>query len=153
MGRLTQTYRKMNLDLNEENNLVRERVKNFAEKEIRPLARDLDEGENFSVELTGKMGEIGLFGMNIPEEYGGAGMDTLSYIIAVEELARVDGSQAATLAAHNSLGIGPIYYYGTEEQKQKYLPRLCTGNATWAFGLTEPVPVLIPGQAKHRQNP
>jgi short-chain 2-methylacyl-CoA dehydrogenase len=138
MGRLTQTYRKMNLDLNEENNLVRERVKNFAEKEIRPLARDLDEGENFSVELTGKMGELGLFGMNIPEKYGGAGMETLSYIIAVEELARVDGSQAATLAAHNSLGIGPIYYYGSEEQKMKYLPPLCTGRATWAFGLTEP---------------
>jgi short-chain 2-methylacyl-CoA dehydrogenase len=76
--------------------------------------------------------------MTLPEEYGGSGMDTLSYIIAVEELARVDGSHAATLAAHNSLGIGPIYYYGTEEQKKKYLPQLCTGNALWAFGLTEP---------------
>ena len=138
MGRLTQIYRKMNFDLSNENNLVREKVKNFAEKEIRPLARDLDEGENFSVELTGKMGELGLFGMNIPEKYGGSGMETLSYIIAVEELARVDGSQAATLAAHNSLGIGPIYYFGSEEQKIKYLPPLCTGRATWAFGLTEP---------------
>jgi short-chain 2-methylacyl-CoA dehydrogenase len=128
----------MNFDLSDENNLVRERVKIFAEKEIRPLARGLDERESFSVELTGKMGELGLFGMNIPEKYGGSGMETLSYIIAVEELARVDGSQAATLAAHNSLGIGPIYYFGSEEQKMRYLPALCTGRATWAFGLTEP---------------
>jgi alkylation response protein AidB-like acyl-CoA dehydrogenase len=76
--------------------------------------------------------------MNLPVRYGGQGLDTLSYIIAVEEMARVDGSHAATLAAHNSLGIGPIYYYGTEEQKQEYLPQLCTGDALWAFGLTEP---------------
>jgi len=74
----------------------------------------------------------------LPEKYGGQGMDTLSYIIAVEELARVDGSQAATLAAHNSLGIGPLYYYGTEEQKLKYLPKLCSGKGLWGFGLTEP---------------
>jgi alkylation response protein AidB-like acyl-CoA dehydrogenase len=76
--------------------------------------------------------------MYLPEKYGGIGFDTLSYIIAVEELARVDGSHAATLAAHNSLGIGPLYYYGTEEQKQKYLPKLTTGENLWAFGLTEP---------------
>ena len=84
------------------------------------------------------MGELGLFGMYLPEKYGGIGFDTLSYIIAVEELARIDGSHAATLAAHNSLGIGPLYYYGTEEQKQKYLPKLTTGEHLWAFGLTEP---------------
>jgi alkylation response protein AidB-like acyl-CoA dehydrogenase len=76
--------------------------------------------------------------MTLPEKYGGQDLDTLSYIIAVEEIARIDGSQAATLAAHNSLGIGPIYYYGTEEQKMKYLPPLCTGEALWGFGLTEP---------------
>ncbi len=128
----------MHFDPNEEHNMIRETVRSFAEKEIRPLARDLDERETFSVEITQKMGELGLFGMNIPEKYGGAGMDTLSYIIAVEEIARIDGSHAATLAAHNSLGIGPIYYYGTEEQKKKYLPPLCTGGAIWAFGLTEP---------------
>jgi short-chain 2-methylacyl-CoA dehydrogenase len=127
----------MNFDLNEEHKLIRETVRNFAEKEIKPAAPALDEEEKFSPELTRRMGEIGLLGMNIPEEYGGAGMDTLSYIIAVEELARIDGSHAATLAAHNSLGIGPIYYYGTQEQKQKYLPRLCSGNSIWAFGLTE----------------
>ncbi len=128
----------MNFDLNEEHNLIRETVRSFAEKDIKPQASGLDEDEKFSIELTCKMGELGLFGMNIPEKYGGSGMDTISYIIAVEELARVDGSHAATLAAHNSLGIGPIYYYGTEEQKKKYLPSLCTGGAIWAFGLTEP---------------
>lgn len=128
----------MNFDLSEEHQLIRETVRSFAEKEIKPKAHELDEKESFSIDLTLKMGEIGLFGMNIPEQYGGAGTDTLSYIIAVEELARVDGSHAATLAAHNSLGIGPIYYYGSEEQKKKYLPGLCTGSSIWAFGLTEP---------------
>jgi short-chain 2-methylacyl-CoA dehydrogenase len=128
----------MNFDLNEQHNLIREKVRNFAENEIRPLAPELDEKETFSVELTSKMGRTGLFGMDIPAEYGGGGTDTLSYIIAVEEIARVDGSHAATLAAHNSLGIGPIYNYGTGQQKRKYLPRLCTGEAIWAFGLTEP---------------
>jgi alkylation response protein AidB-like acyl-CoA dehydrogenase len=128
----------MDFRLSEEQELIRKTVRDFAEKEIKPKAQDLDEKEEFSVELTKRIGELGLMGMNIPEHYGGQGLDTLSYIIAVEELARIDGSQAATLAAHNSLGIGPIYYYGTEEQKLKYLPQLCTGNALWAFGLTEP---------------
>ncbi len=128
----------MNFDLSEEQNMIRETVRDFAEREIRPVAKDLDEKAEFSPALTKKMGELGLFGMYLPERYGGQGLDTLSYIIAVEELARVDGSQAATLAAHNSLGIGPLYYYGTEEQKMKYLPQLCTGEALWGFGLTEP---------------
>lgn len=128
----------MNFDLTEEQNLIRETVRDFAEREVQPMAKELDEKGEFSVELTKKMGELGLFGMHIPEEYGGQGLDTLSYIIAVEELARIDGSQAATLAAHNSLGIGPIFDYGTEEQKLKYLPNLCTGDGLWSFGLTEP---------------
>lgn len=128
----------MNFELSEEQELIRKTVRDFAEREIKPLAQELDEKEEFSYELTKKMGELGLFGMYLPEKYGGQGLDTLSYIIAVEELARVDGSQAATLAAHNSLGIGPLYYYGTEEQKLKYLPQLCTGEGIWAFGLTEP---------------
>jgi alkylation response protein AidB-like acyl-CoA dehydrogenase len=128
----------MNFDLSEEQNMIRETVRDFAEREIRPVAKDLDEKAEFSPALTKKMGELGLFGMYLPEQYGGQGLDTLSYIIAVEELARVDGSQAATLAAHNSLGIGPLYYYGTEAQKMKYLPQLCTGEALWGFGLTEP---------------
>lgn len=128
----------MNFDLSEEHQLIRQTVRDFAEREIKPVAQELDEKEEFSKELTRRMGELGLFGMNLPQEYGGQGLDTLSYIIAVEELARVDGSQAATLAAHNSLGIGPIYGYGTEAQKKKYLPLLCTGQALWSFGLTEP---------------
>ncbi|MDA3941974.1 MAG: acyl-CoA dehydrogenase family protein [Bacteroidetes bacterium] len=128
----------MNFDLSEEHKLIRETVREFAEREIKPVAQELDEKAEFSAALTKRMGELGLFGMYLPEKYGGQELDTLSYIIAVEELARIDGSQAATLAAHNSLGIGPLYYYGTEEQKMKYLPRLCTGDALWSFGLTEP---------------
>ncbi len=128
----------MNFELKEEHKFIRESVRDFAEREIKPLAEELDNQEKFSVELTKKMGELGLFGMYIPEKYGGQGMDTLAYIIAVEEIARVDSSQAATLAAHNSLGIGPIYYYGTEEQKMNYLPKLSTGEHLWGFGLTEP---------------
>jgi len=128
----------MNFELTEEQELIRETVRDFAEREIKPIAQELDEKAEFSYELTEKIGELGLFGMYLPEKYGGQGLDTLSYIIAVEEIARVDGSQAATLAAQNSLGIGPLYYYGTEEQKQKYLPQLCTGKGLWGFGLTEP---------------
>ncbi len=128
----------MDFNLTEEQTFIRQSVRDFAEREIKPVAKELDEKAEFSLDLTAKMGELGLFGMYLPTEYGGGGMDTLSYIIAVEELARIDSSQAATLAAHNSLGIGPIYYYGTEEQKQKYLPQLCTGKALWGFGLTEP---------------
>ena len=122
----------------EEHELVRQSVRDFAEKEIKPVARELDKQEAFSTELTKRMGEMGLFGMVVSPDYGGHGMDYLAYIIAVEEVARVDGSQAATVAAHNSLGIGPLYQFGTEEQKKKYLPALCTGEALWAFGLTEP---------------
>jgi len=128
----------MNFDLSEEQKMIRDTVREFAEREIKPLAKELDEKAEFSEELTLKMGELGLFGMYLPEKYGGQGLDYLSYIIAVEEIARVDGSHAATLAAHNSLGIGPLYYYGNEEQKMKYLPALCTGHALWGFGLTEP---------------
>lgn len=118
--------------------LLRSSVRDFAEKEIKPVARELDKKEEFSLELTRKIGEMGLLGMTVPEEFGGQGMDYLSYIIAVEELARIDGSQAATLAAHNSLGTGPLSSFGSREQKEKYLPKLCTGEALWAFGLTEP---------------
>jgi alkylation response protein AidB-like acyl-CoA dehydrogenase len=118
--------------------MIREAVRSFAEGEIAPVAQELDEAEKFSPELTRKMGEIGLFGMFVSEKYGGQGLDYVSYIIGVEEVARIDGSQAATVAAGNSLGIGPLYYFGTEEQKQKYLPKLCAGEGLWGFGLTEP---------------
>lgn len=124
--------------LNEDHNLIRTTVRDFAERVVKPVARDLDEKEEFSAEITKEIGQLGLFGMCLPEKYGGQNTDTLSYIIAVEEMARVDGSHAATLAAHNSLGVDPIFKFGTEEQKMKYLPPLCTGEQLWAFGLTEP---------------
>jgi alkylation response protein AidB-like acyl-CoA dehydrogenase len=99
---------------------------------------ELDENEEFSYDLTKKMAALGLFGIYVPNEYGGAGMDYLSYIIAVEEICRIDGSHGATVAAGNSLGIGPIYYYGSKKQKAEWLPRLCSGEILASFGLTEP---------------
>jgi alkylation response protein AidB-like acyl-CoA dehydrogenase len=128
----------LDFDLTKEQEMIRSEVRKFAQAEIAPIAGELDEKEEFSATLTKKMGEIGLFGMFVPEQYGGQGLDYLSYIIAVEEIARVDGSQAATVAAGNSLGIGPLYYFGTEAQKTTYLPKLCTGGYLWGFGLTEP---------------
>jgi alkylation response protein AidB-like acyl-CoA dehydrogenase len=128
----------LDFDLTKEQEMIRKEVRKFSLSEIAPIASDLDESETFSPELTRKMGDIGLFGMFVSEDYAGQGMDYLSYIIAVEEVARVDGSQAATVAAGNSLGIGPLYYFGSEEQKRKYLPTLCSGKGLWGFGLTEP---------------
>jgi alkylation response protein AidB-like acyl-CoA dehydrogenase len=128
----------MDFSLSMEQKMLRESVRSFAEKEIGPVARQLDETETFSYEITRAMGDLGLFGIFVSEKYGGQELDYLSYIIAVEELARVDASQAATVAAANSLGIGPIYYFGSEEQRRKYLPRLCAGEMLWGFGLTEP---------------
>ncbi len=124
--------------LNEQHHLIRQSVRDFAEREIKPIAKELDDKQEFSIDLTHKMGEMGLFGMIVSPEYGGQGFDYISYIIAVEELARIDSSQAATVAAGNSLGINPLFYYGSEAQKQKYLPELCTGKKLWGFGLTEP---------------
>ena len=128
----------MDFDLSEEQNLTRRAIRAFAESEIRPVARELDEKEEFSVGLTRKMAGLGLLGCFVPEKYGGSNMGYISYAIAVEELARVDASQAATIAAGNSLGIGPIYYFGNEKQKQEWLPKLCSGECLAAFGLTEP---------------
>jgi short-chain 2-methylacyl-CoA dehydrogenase len=116
----------------------RQKVRLFAEQQVRPVAAELDHKEEFSIDLTKAMGKFGLFGINIPTHYGGQGLDYRSLVLAVEEIARIDGSQAATLAAHNSLGIGPVYMFGTEEQKKNLLPRLTSGEHTWAFALTEP---------------
>lgn len=128
----------INYDLTSEQNMLRQSVRDFAENEIKPIRLELDQKEEFSVDLTKKMFDLGLFGITCSPEYGGQGLDSLSYIIAVEELARVDGCQAATVAAENSLGIGPLENFGSKEQKQKYLPDLCTGKKLWGFGLTEP---------------
>jgi alkylation response protein AidB-like acyl-CoA dehydrogenase len=124
--------------LPETHQLLRDSVRRFAEAEIAPIARQLDKEEKFSEPLTRRMGKLGLFGIVIPEEYGGQGMDYLASAIVCEEIARVDGSQAGTITAHNSLGIGPLYYFGNEAQRKKYIPHLCTGERLWAFGLTEP---------------
>lgn len=124
--------------IDENKKTFRNKIREFAEQEVRPVAAQLDDSGEFSTLLTKRMGELGLMGINIPEQLGGGGQDTLSYIIAVEELARIDGSQAATLASHNSLGIGPIYSFGTDKQKKELLPQLFTGEKLWAFGLTEP---------------
>src|SRR5215213_6284536 len=123
--------RTVNFDLAPEQEMLRQTVRDFAEREIAPRMLDLDEREEFSCDLTRAMGELGLFGMTVSPDYGGHGLDYLSYIIAVEEIARVNGSQAATVAAENSLGIGPLYYYGTEDQKRRYLPDLCAGTSLW----------------------
>lgn len=128
----------MNFELCEDAVLIRNSVRDFAETVIKPKAAELDENEKFSPEITKQMGELGLLGFTVPEKYGGNGIGYLPYIVAVEELARIDSSQAATMAAHNSLGIGPLYFFGNEEQRMEYLPRLCTGEKLWGFGLTEP---------------
>lgn len=127
----------MHLFPNEKQEEERLKVRAFAEKVIAPRAAQLDEEERFSSELTKKMGEQGLLGMVAPKIYGGQEMDTLSYIIAVEELARVDSSQAATVVAHNSLGLVPIIDYATDDQKEYLLPKLTSGYYLWGFGLTE----------------
>jgi short/branched chain acyl-CoA dehydrogenase len=128
----------LDFDLTDEQQMLRKMVRNFAEKEIAPVAQELDEKETFSYALTKRMGDLGLFGPFVSEEYGGSNVGYVSYIIATEEIARIDGSQAATLAAGNSLGISPIYYFGNDEQKRNWLPDLFTGNALSSFGLTEP---------------
>jgi alkylation response protein AidB-like acyl-CoA dehydrogenase len=127
----------LNYDLPEEAVMMRDTVRRFAEEVIKPKARELDEKEEFSPEITKQMGELGLFGFGVPEEYGGNCIGYVPYMVAVEELARIDASQAITVAAHNSLGISPLNYFGNEEQKKKYLPQLCTGDKVWGFGLTE----------------
>ena len=128
----------MDFELTTEQKLLKNTVREFAEKEIDPVIQKMDRDEIFSPDLTMKMGELGLMGITVSQEFGGMGMDYFSFCIAVEELARVDGSQAATVAAHNSLGVGPIYNFGNTTQKQKYLPDLCAGKRLWGFGLTEP---------------
>ena len=127
----------MDFTLTDEQELLKQTVREFAEKEIKPVRGELDEKEEFSYEITQQMFDLGFFSVVVPEEYGGMGMDYLSYILIVEELARVDGCQAATIAAGNSLGTCPIFCYGSEEQKRKLLPELLTGKL-WGFGLTEP---------------
>ena len=124
--------------LTDEQKMLRDMVRDFAENEVKPIAAEIDETCEFPWTTVKKMGELGLMGIVFPEEYGGAGMDTVCYAIAVEELSRVCASHGITLAAHISLGVNPIYSFGNEAQKQAWLPRLCSGEILGAFGLTEP---------------
>jgi len=127
----------MNFDLSPEHELIRKTVRDFAEAKVAPVAEELDREHRFPYELVTEMAELGLMGMPIPEEYGGGGTDTLSYAIAVEELTRIDSSVAITMAAHTSLGTMPIFLYGSDEQKQQWLPELASGQKLASFGLTE----------------
>lgn len=128
----------MNFELTEEQEMIRKTVRDFAATEVAPKAAEMDEKEEYDWGLWDKMAEIGLTGIPYPEEYGGAGMDNLCYAIAVEELGRVCGSSSVLVSAHTSLCAWPIYAFGTEEQKQKYLKPLSEGAAVGALGLTEP---------------
>jgi alkylation response protein AidB-like acyl-CoA dehydrogenase len=128
----------VDFDLPEQHRLLRDSVREFCERHVRPHAREWDEAERFPLELVPKLAELGLLGIRVPEEYGGAGLDTLSYAIAVEECARVDGSLALTVASHNGLGTGHILKFGTDEQKRRYLPKAVTGEWLAAWALTEP---------------
>ncbi len=128
----------MQFDLTDEQRAIQQLAREFAQQEVAPVAAELDREKRFPYEIVAKLGELGLMGIPYPEEYGGGGADTLSYAIAVEELTRVDSSVAITVAAHTSLGTWPIFAFGSEQQRQEWLPLLCSGERLGAFGLTEP---------------
>src|SRR3954471_8680286 len=129
---------RVNFDLTDEQRLLRDTVRDFARNEVAPVAEELDRTKSFPYEIVAKMGELGLMGIPFPEEFGGGGADTLSYALAVEELARIDSSVCITMAAHTSLGTMAIHLWGTDEQKSEWLPELCSGRRLASFGLTEP---------------
>ena len=128
----------MDFNLGDEHRLIQRTVRDFATGEVAPVAEELDREKRFPYEIVAKLGELGLMGIPFPQEYGGGGGDSLAYALAVEELTRVDSSVAITLCAHTSLGTQPIYLFGSEAQKEEWLPRLTSGEVLGAFGLTEP---------------
>jgi alkylation response protein AidB-like acyl-CoA dehydrogenase len=128
----------MDFDIPDDHRLLRDTVRDFANGEIAPIAEELDRTKRFPYEIVKRLGQLDLMGIPFPEEYGGAGGDSLAYAIAVEELARVDSSVAITLCAHTSLGTQPIFLFGSEKQKREWMPTLCSGERLGAFGLTEP---------------
>ncbi len=143
----------MNFDLSDDHKLIRSTVRDFAQGEVAPVAEELDRTKAFPYDIVRQLGELGLMGVPFPEEYGGGGGDSLAYAIAVEELARVDSSVAITMCAHTSLGTQPIYVFGSEEQKQEWLPQLCSGQKLGAFGLTEPEAGSDAGNTQTRARP
>jgi short-chain 2-methylacyl-CoA dehydrogenase len=128
----------MDFDLTDEQKNIQRLARDFAQQEVRPVAEELDRTKSFPYEIVAKLAELGLMGMPFPEQYGGAGADNLSYALAIEELGRIDSSVAITVAAHTSLGTWPIYAFGSDDQKERWLPDLCAGQKLWSFGLTEP---------------
>ena len=128
----------MDFVLSKEHEMLRKMYREFAETEVKPLASEVDETEEFPMETVKKMAKLGMMGIYFPKEYGGAGADVLSYVMAVEEMSKVCGTTGVIISAHTSLCCAPIYENGTEEQKMKYLPKLCSGEWIGAFGLTEP---------------
>jgi butyryl-CoA dehydrogenase len=128
----------VDFEMTEEQKLFQKTVRKFCEKEIKPLASKIDKEEYFPWDMYKKMGKLGLMGMTVPKKYGGAGIDKICYMIALEEISRLCGSTGITVEAHNTLGIGYIYEAGTEEQRKKYLPRLTGGEAFAALAITEP---------------
>src|ERR671910_345227 len=129
---------RMDFDLGDEHRLIQRTVRDFAAQEVAPVAEELDREKRFPYEIVAKMAGLGLMGIPFDEQYGGGGADTLSYVLAIEELARVDSSVCITMAAHTSLGTMPIHLWGTSEQKDEWLPEMCAGRRLAAFGLTEP---------------
>ncbi|EKN64661.1 acyl-CoA dehydrogenase [Neobacillus bataviensis LMG 21833] len=128
----------MNFDLTSEQEMIKRTLRGFADEEVAPGVLERDRTKQFPVEIFKKLADMGIMGLPFPEEYGGGGADTVSFAIVVEELSRVCGSTGITYSAHISLGGAPLYLFGTEEQKQKYLTPICTGESFGAFGLTEP---------------
>src|ERR1041384_7050435 len=128
----------MDFDLSDDHELIRRTVRDFAEGEVAPVAEELDRPKAFPYEIVRKLGDLGLMGIPFPEEYGGAGADSLAYALAVEELTRVDSRGAITPCAHTSLVTPPVYLFGSEVQKQDWMPELTAGRKLGAFGLTEP---------------
>jgi len=128
----------MVFDLTDEQREIQQLARDFANREVKPVAEDLDREHRFPIEIVKQLGQLGLMGIPYPEEYGGGGAGNLAYAVAVEELGRIDSSVAITLAAHTSLGTYPIYAFGSDEQKQEWLPRLTSGEILGSFGLTEP---------------
>ena len=128
----------MDFELSDDHRLIQRTVRDFARQEVAPVAEELDRRKSFPYDIVRKLSELNLMGIPFPERYGGAGADTLAYVLAVEELTRVDSSVAITVCAHTSLGTQPIYLFGSEEQRGEWLPRLCSGERLGAFGLTEP---------------
>lgn len=128
----------MNLTFTQEQDMMRKMVRDFAEKEIAPIVEQMDETDEFPTEVVRKMGELGLMGIPLPQRYGGSGMDFTSYIIAIHELSKVSASFGVILSVHTSVGTNPIFYFGTESQKKKYVTKLAQGDYLGAFGLTEP---------------